>query len=126
MASGNPVSLTVAFAVTRVWTLWPARADAWSSVGVAEWFLPNVGVGPQRAAVGEQRNPGDRLDPAGDRQPDIPGAQPGGGVRDGVDPRGAEPVDRQTRNAVTPAGQQCRGARDVGTLLVDLGGAAPR
>ena len=81
-------------------------------------------VGPQRAAVGEQRNARDRFHPAGHRQAQITRAQPGRGVRDGVDARGAEPVDGQTRDVIAPAGQQRRGAGDVGALLVDLGGAA--
>ena len=82
------------------------------------------GIGPQRPAVGEQRHPGHRLHPAGDRQRQLAGPQPRSGLPYGVDPRGAEPVDGDTGNPVTPAGQQRRGAGDIGALLIDLGRAA--
>ena len=81
-------------------------------------------IGPQRAAIGEQRHPRHRLHSTGHRHREVTGAQSGGGVGDGVDARGAEPVDRHPRDVLTPAGQQCGGACDVGALLVDLGGAA--
>ena len=81
-------------------------------------------AGPQRPAVGEKRYSRNRFHPAGHRQAQVAGAKTGRGVRDGVDARGAEPVEGHAGHVIAPAGQQRRGAGDVGALLVDLRGAA--
>ncbi len=82
------------------------------------------GVCVERPAVGEHRHARDALDAASDHQSRLPREDLGRAEVDRVDPRGAEPVDRDARNVVAEALEQHRGAREVGALSIHLRGAA--
>ncbi len=90
----------------------------------AERRLTVSGSAPERAAVGEHRHPRHALDAAGDGEPEVAAADPGGGLADCVDAGRAEAVQRDARDGGAPAGEEDRCAGDVGALVVDLGRVA--
>ena len=72
----------------------------------------------------DEGRPRHRLDPAGDGEIHLAGADGAGGVADCVQPRGAEPIDGDARNGVGQASQQQRHARNIAVVLAGLVGAA--
>ncbi len=94
-----------------------------SHVDAADPF-DHLGVAPQRTPVGEQRHAGHGFDAAGHDEIRLAGADQRGRQRDGVDPRGAVPVDGQSGDVRWPARREHGRTGDAAALVADLARAA--
>ena len=74
--------------------------------------------------AGDERRPRHRLDPAGDGEIHLAGADGARRIADGVEARGAQPVDGEAGDRLRQPGEQERHARDVAVVLAGLIGAA--
>ena len=72
------------------------------------------------------RRAGHRLDAAGDGEIHFAGADRARRIAHGVEPGGAQPVDRHAGNGVRQPGEQQRHARDIAVVLAGLIGAAEK